>query len=62
MRFAGIVARQVLITGRNLGLLHAYIAQHRIAWLRELPTQRGLGDTSEAVITGITVKAVEGFY
>jgi hypothetical protein len=62
VRFAGIIARQVLITGRNLGLLHAYIAQHRIAWLRELPTQRGFGDTSEAVINNITVNAVEGFY
>jgi hypothetical protein len=62
VRFAGIVAREVRITGRNLGLLHAYIAQHRIAWLREMPPRRGFADTGEAVITGITVQAVEGVY
>jgi hypothetical protein len=62
VRFAGIVARQVLITGLKLNLLHVYLAQHRIAWLRELPLKRGFADTSEAVITGITVKAVDGFY
>jgi hypothetical protein len=62
VRFAGIVARQVLITGRNLSLVHVYIAQHRIAWLRELPPKRGFTDAGEAVITGITIKAVDGFY
>lgn len=36
LRFAGLMAVEVRIFGRNLGQLHAYLAQGRIHWIREL--------------------------
>ena len=59
LRFAGIMAREVLITGRNLSKLHVYLGQQRIAWVRELPAKRGFADPQAAVITGLLVRPVE---
>ena len=37
LRFDGIVAVEVRLSGRKLGTLHTYLGFHRVAWVRELP-------------------------
>jgi hypothetical protein len=55
VRFAGIVAREARISGRNLLQLFDLLAYHRVAWVRELPPGRDFKDGKATVITGITV-------
>jgi hypothetical protein len=55
LRFAGIVAREARISGRNLLQLFDLLSYHRVAWVRELPPGRDFKDGQATVITGITV-------
>ena len=55
LRFAGIVAREARISGRNLLQLFDLLSHHRVAWVRELPPGRDFKDSKVTVITGITV-------
>ena len=55
VRFAGIVAREARISGRNLLQLFDLLSYHRVAWVRELPPGRDFKDGKVTVITGITV-------
>jgi hypothetical protein len=55
LRFAGIVAREARISGRNLLQLFDLLSYHRVAWVRELPPGRDFKDGKATVITGITV-------
>lgn len=60
LRFAGVVPKEVRITGRNLESIRDYIGHHRIAYLRQLPPGRDFLGDSEEVITGVEIKGVEG--
>ncbi len=55
VRFAGIVAREARISGRNLLQLFDLLSYHRVAWVRELPPGRDFKDGKATVITDITV-------
>jgi hypothetical protein len=61
LRFAGIIAREARISGRNLLLLYDLLAHHRVAWVRELPLGRDFKEGKATVITGITVGPVTEF-
>jgi hypothetical protein len=56
LRFNGSTVTEVRLAGRNLGLLHAYLGQHRTAWVRVLPPERDFQEKGVAVITGIALK------
>ena len=60
LRFAGLVPVELRLCGSNLGKLHAYLGQNRIAWIREHPSRRGFDgaggkDDKAEVITGIII-------
>ncbi len=60
MRFAGITPTEVMISGRIIDRLYDYIGQHRVPWVRELPPKRDFREAGETVITGISIKTLEG--
>lgn len=59
LRFAGIVAREARISGRNLLQLFDLLSFHRVAWVRELPPGRDFKDGKATVITSITVGLIK---
>lgn len=58
VRFACLVPTEVIIAGRNLGKLHVYLGQNRLAWMRELPKGKMLQNREAPVITGLSVRPV----
>ena len=53
VRFGGLMPTEVRISGQNLGRMHVYLGQNRLAWLRELPKGKILGDRNAPSITAI---------
>lgn len=58
-RFAGSAELRVVVEGRNLWRLYDYIAQHRMAWVYELPGVGDFEDAHAAVVQAITFETVE---
>jgi len=56
-RFGGSTSLGVVIEGRNLLRLYDYIAQHRMAWVCELPEERDFEDDRAAVARSICFEA-----
>lgn len=56
LRFAGRELVDVVIEGRNLQRLYAYLGQNRIGWIRELPAGRDFREDGTTVITQITIQ------
>lgn len=56
LTFAGARVLDVTISGRNLGYLHALLGQHRLAWIRELPSGIDFQDDAVIVITRIEIQ------
>jgi hypothetical protein len=61
IRFAGLAAREVKLTGRHLVGLYDLLSYHRVAWVRELPKGKDFTDKGQTVITGITIEPVKDF-
>lgn len=59
IRFAGLMPAEIVLDGRNLGVLHAYLGQNRIAWVRELPAERDFKEVGATVINRIEIRPVE---
>lgn len=59
LRFVEAVIVEVRIEGRHLEAMHNYLGYHRIAWVRELPPGKMLGDGMAAAVTGISIRQVE---
>jgi hypothetical protein len=59
VRFTGMVNREVRIEGRNLLPLVRYLQQHRIHWVRQIPTDRDFRNRKATVLTRITVTEVK---
>ena len=63
VRFAGLEPIELRIVGRNLGKLQVCIGNHRIVWIRELPSDRGFPaaarDDRSEVITRIVIRPWE---
>jgi hypothetical protein len=57
IRFAGLAPTEIRIEGRNLSTLHAYLGEHRVAWVRERGGRDFL-EESAAVVSGITMTAL----
>jgi hypothetical protein len=57
LRFARF--EQVTLSGRNLDTIHAYLGHHRIAWVRELPKGKLQAERDAAVITGVSIAAID---
>lgn len=55
VRFTGAVVRDVRLEGRNLMPVVALLQQHRLQWLRELPTEQDYHDRKAPAITRISV-------
>jgi hypothetical protein len=60
LRFSGIAATEILLSGRNLDALYVSLGAHRIAWIRERSQAREFLATAESVITAITISKLEG--
>lgn len=60
LRFSGIVATEIVLTGRDLDELYNYLGFHRVAWIRERSPSRHFLSEMETVITGIRIKKLEG--
>ncbi len=58
LRFSGTVIRDVRLEGRHLMPVVAYLQQHRLVWLRELPTEHDYYDQKDPAITRIVVTEV----
>jgi hypothetical protein len=58
IRFTGTVVRDVRLEGRNLMPVVAYLQQHRVHWVRELPTEQDFHDRKAPAVTRITVTEV----
>lgn len=58
IRFTGLVAREAVITGRNLLKLYDLLSYHRVAWVRELPKGKDFLGADKMVITGIAVNRI----
>lgn len=56
-RFAGSVAVQVVIEGRNLWKLYDYLSQHRMAWVHELPAEKDFEGDEAPVVHSIAFEA-----
>lgn len=59
LRFAGVIPTEIVLEGRNLSTLHAYLGQNRIAWVRELPPGRDFKEDGATVINRIAIRPVE---
>lgn len=59
LRFVGLEATELRIAGRNLRTLFDYLTQHRIAWVAELAAERDFEANEGAVVTEITIRAVQ---
>jgi hypothetical protein len=59
LRFVEAVITEVRIEGRHLDVLADLLAYHRVAWLRELPPGKMSHEKNVAVITRITIAALE---
>lgn len=55
LRFDGLRPTEVRITGQRHGLLHAYLGQQRIGWIREKPEGKIIADAHAPVIEKITL-------
>ncbi len=53
------IDEEVRIEGRHLDAMHNYLGYHRIAWVRELPPGKMLGEGMAAAVTGISIRQVE---
>lgn len=60
MRFNGIVATEVRVSGRNIDGLYSYLGHHRVAWVKERPPSRDFIPQGETVVTGIRISKIEG--
>jgi hypothetical protein len=59
IRFTGLVAREAIISGRNLLKLYDLLSNHRVAWVRELPKGKDFLDAAATVVTGIVVDRIK---
>lgn len=61
MVFAGVVARKVIITGRQMLFMYDMLTEHKISWVRELPKGRDFRerDDNATVVTSITIEPVK---
>ena len=55
LRFAGLEAVEIRISGRNLKPLFDLVTQHRVAWVAQLPERQNFRDDSAAVVTAILI-------
>jgi hypothetical protein len=59
LKFAGLAGIQVMLYGRRLEQLTMHLSYQRTAWVREQPKGKLLPESTEPVVTGITIKEVE---
>lgn len=57
MRFARF--EKVTPSGRNLDTIHAYLGNHQMPWVRELPKGMMPPERDAPVITGVTISEIE---
>ena len=60
LRFSGSVVTEVTIEGRHLRPLYFLLGQHRMPWLWEHPSPADFADPDAAVISRITIEAIDG--
>ena len=59
MRFAGLEAVEVVVTGRNLNTLFVYLGQNRISWVREHPKGKPVIATECPLIESISIHSMD---
>jgi hypothetical protein len=59
IRFNGIVAREVKITGRHLFKLYDLLTAHRVSWVRALPKGKDFMGDGVTVVTGIVIERIK---
>jgi hypothetical protein len=58
LRYTGLIPREAVISGRHLLKLYDLLADHRVAWVRELAEGKDFLDKGQTVVTGITVQRI----
>jgi hypothetical protein len=61
VRFAGMAAIEVRIEGRKLLTLYDHLADQRVRWVRALPKGKIHKEGGGTVVTGISIRRVEGW-